>query len=148
MLVHHLNRPNTRMPVASKLTLLQQQFSEILGAHFFLIFIISFLIGNPCLVLQCSENGKFILRAKCSFLTQHVHEVCAKSFQSCPTFCDPMDCSPPGSSVHGILQARILEWVAMPSARGSSRPRDLTLVSYISYTAGGFFTTSVTGEAH
>ena len=42
----------------------------------------------------------------------------AKSLQSCPTLCDPMDCSPPGSSAHGILQARILEWVAMPSSRG------------------------------
>ena len=42
----------------------------------------------------------------------------------CPTLCDPMDCSPPGSSVHRILQARILEWVAMPSPRGSSQPRD------------------------
>ena len=40
--------------------------------------------------------------------------------QSCLTLCDPMDCSPPGSSVPGILQASILEWVAMPSARGSS----------------------------
>ena len=50
--------------------------------------------------------------------------VCAKSLQSCLTHCDPMDCSPPGSSVHGILQARILEWVAMPSSRGPSRPRD------------------------
>ena len=45
--------------------------------------------------------------------------VCAKALQSCPTLCDPMDCSLPGSSVHGILQARILEWVAMPSSRGS-----------------------------
>ena len=44
--------------------------------------------------------------------------------QSCPTLCDPMDCSPPGSSVHGILQARILEWVAIPFSRGSS-PGDL-----------------------
>ena len=41
--------------------------------------------------------------------------------QSCPTLCSPMDCSPPGSSVHGVLQARILEWVALPSSRGSSR---------------------------
>ena len=46
-----------------------------------------------------------------------------KSRQSCPTLCNPMDCSPPGSSVHGISQARILEWVAMPSSRGSSCPR-------------------------
>ena len=47
--------------------------------------------------------------------------------QLCPTLCDPMDCSPLGSSVHGILQVRILEWVAMPSSRGSSWPRDGTL---------------------
>ena len=47
----------------------------------------------------------------------------------CPTLCDPMDCSPPGSSAHGILQARILEWVAMPSSRGSSWSGDQTLVS-------------------
>ena len=55
--------------------------------------------------------------------------VCAKSLQSCPTLCDPMDCRPPGSSVYGILQARILEWVAMPSSKGSSQPRDRTHVS-------------------
>ena len=52
--------------------------------------------------------------------------------------CDPVDCSLPGPSVHGILQARILEWVAMPSSRGSSRPRDRTQVSriagYLHYT--------------
>ena len=48
----------------------------------------------------------------------------AKSLQSCPTLGDPMDYTLPGSSVHEILQARILEWDAMPSCRGSSRPRD------------------------
>ena len=57
-------------------------------------------------------------------------------FESCPTLW-PLNCSPPGSSVHGILQARILEWVAMPSSRGSSWLRDQT---HISCTAGGFFT--------
>ena len=46
------------------------------------------------------------------------------SIQSCPALCDPMDCSPPGSSVHGISQARILEWVAISSSRGASSPRD------------------------
>ena len=45
--------------------------------------------------------------------------------------CDPVDCSPPGSSVHGILQARILEWVAISFSRGSSRPRDQTQISRI-----------------
>ena len=51
--------------------------------------------------------------------------------QSCWTLCDPMDCSPPGASVHGILQARILDWVAISFCRGSSRPRDQTQVSGI-----------------
>ena len=52
--------------------------------------------------------------------------------QSCPTLSDPMDCSPPGSSVHGILQARVLQWGALPSFRGSSCPRDRTRVSCVS----------------
>ena len=51
--------------------------------------------------------------------------------QLCPTFCDPMNCSPPGSSVHGILQARILGWVAPPFSKGSSQPKDQTGVSCI-----------------
>ena len=64
--------------------------------------------------------------------------------QSCLTLCNPMDYSPGGSSVHGILQARILEWVAIPFSRGSSRPRDRTRVSCI---AGRFFTIWATREA-
>ena len=60
--------------------------------------------------------------------------------QSCPTLWDPMDCSSPGSSVHEILQARILEWVATPSSGGSSWLRDRTW--------GSFFTSSATWEAH
>ena len=55
--------------------------------------------------------------------------VCTKPLQSCPTLCDSMDCSPPGSSAHGIFQARILEWVVVSFSRGSSRPRDQTRVS-------------------
>ena len=57
--------------------------------------------------------------------------------QSCLTLCNSLDCSPPGSSVHGILQAGILEWVAISFSRGSSQPRDRTRVSCI---AGRFFT--------
>ena len=56
---------------------------------------------------------------------------------SCPTLCDSMDCSLPGSSIHGIVQVRILEWVVISFSRGSSRPRDRTLVSP---TAGRLFT--------
>ena len=51
--------------------------------------------------------------------------------QPSPTLCDPLDCSLPGSSVHGISQARVLEWVAIPFSRGSSRPRDGTPVSWV-----------------
>ena len=71
----------------------------------------------------------------------------AESLQSCLTLCDLMDCSPPGSSVHRILQARILEWVVMPSCRGSSLSRGWTHVSCISCIAGGFFTHRATREA-
>ena len=55
------------------------------------------------------------------------------SLQLCPTLCDLMDCSMPGSSVHGILQARILEWVAISFSRGSSWPRDQTSISFVSW---------------
>ena len=64
--------------------------------------------------------------------------------QSCLTLCDHMDCCPPGSSVHEILQARILEWVAISFSRGSSQPRNQTWVSCM---AGRFFTIWVTREA-
>ena len=61
----------------------------------------------------------------------------AQSFQSHLTLCDPMNCSPPGFSVHGILQARMLEWVVMPSSRGSSPPT----------IAGGFFRAEPLGKS-
>ena len=57
---------------------------------------------------------------------------CVQLLQSCPILCDLMDCHPPGSSVHGILQARILQGVVVPSSRGSFQPRDWTPVSCIS----------------
>ena len=63
--------------------------------------------------------------------------VCVLVAQSCPTFCDPMDCSPPGFFVHGILQPRVLECVVISFSSGSSQPRDRTWVSHI---AGRFFT--------
>ena len=66
------------------------------------------------------------------------HSEKVKVAQSGPTLCDPMDCSLPGSSVHGILQKGILEWVAIPFSRGSSQPRDGTEVWHIT---GRFFTT-------
>ena len=76
-------------------------------------------------------------------LIGYILHVCVA--QSCPTLCHPMDCSLPGSPVHRILQARILEQVAISFSRGSFEPRDQTQVSCI---AGGFFTTWATREAH
>ena len=71
----------------------------------------------------------------------------AQSLQSCPTLCNPMDCGSPGSSVHGILQARILEWVAILSPGDLPHP-GIELTSLVSPAlTGGFFTTCATWEA-
>ena len=70
-------------------------------------------------------------------VTESIRMCCAKSLQPCPTLCDAMDCSLRGSSAQGILQARILEQVAISFSRESSQPRDKTQVSC---TAGRFFT--------
>ena len=69
-------------------------------------------------------------------IISHVNSMClwccaVCCAQLCPTLCNTMDCSPPGSSVHGIFQARILECIAISSSRGSSRPRDQTRISFI-----------------
>ena len=71
--------------------------------------------------------------------------VCACA-QLCPTLCDPMDCSTPGFFVHGIFQARILEWVVISSSRGSSLPRDWTRVSLPSALVGRFLTSEPHGK--
>ena len=72
--------------------------------------------------------------------------VCTGSLQLCLTLCEPMDCSPPGSSVHGILQARILEWVALPSSRGSSPLRNRTHTSCDSCLKDRFFNAELPGK--
>ena len=73
----------------------------------------------------------------------YIH-VCAESLRLCPTLCGPMDYSPPGSSVHGILQARILAWTVMPSWTRRSKPAS----SASPTSAGRFFTTGTSWEAH
>ena len=69
------------------------------------------------------KSSLLLLTLVCLFVS------CAQLLESCWTLCDPKDCSPPGSSVHGSLQARILEWVAMPSSRGSSQLKDRNCIS-------------------
>ena len=100
----------------------------------------------------CEMWGLQSVRPQCESWLHHLPDVwatlspcaCVCVSRSVVSFCDLMDCSPPGYSVHGILQARTLEWVVMPSSRGSSWPRDRTWVFCI---AGGFFTVWVTREA-
>ena len=91
---------------------------------------------RPCFIKMSSKLGTLKATANCPqnllecvLLAMKVSEWVSEVAQSCLTLCDPMDCSLPGSSVHGILQARILEWVAISFSRGSSRPRDQTQVS-------------------
>ena len=93
----------------------------------------SLLLGNvPFSGAHVEESCVHTADALCSTAESNTARVRAKSLPSYPTLCDPGDCSLPGSSVHGILQARVLEWVAIPSSRASSPPRDGTHVCYIS----------------
>ena len=90
---------------------------------------------------QCSSN---MVREDC-IAEANGKEGSSEVAQSCPTLWDSVDCSLPGSSVHGILQARILEWVAISFSRGSSPPRDQTQVSRV---VGRCFTLWATRKAH
>ena len=92
---------------------------------------------------QLTNHSRDLLGLSICWLVPETCEVNVKLAQSCLTSCDSMDCKLPGSSVHRILQARILEWVAFPFSRRSSQPRDRTQVSHIT---GGFFTMSHQGS--
>ena len=134
-------------------------FSLMLLYSFTMIFlVVSFLLIYPAWFLLCpwvwpkilfNNSGKFS-----AILFSHINSapslfsfwssVRPKLLQLCPTLCDPMDCSPPVLSVHGILQSRTLVWVVMLSSRGPSWPRDGTYISVSPSWAGGFLTTSAT----
>ena len=96
------------------------------------------LINKHCLCSECSTDHPFPISLPC------LEKVKVLVAQSCPILCNPMDCSLPGSSVHGILQAKILEWVVISFSRGSFQPRNRTQVSC---TADRFFTLWATREA-
>ena len=99
---------------------------------------------------MCSENKKGVDNKRFFFFFLLVNKIPANLLLLVAklylTLCDPMDSSPPGSSVHGILQVRTLEWVAMPTSGGCCQPRDRTHVSCGSCIAGGFFTLSHWGS--
>ena len=88
-------------------------------------------ITLPTKVCQDKAMAFLVVMYRCESWTIKKAAAAAKSPQSCPTLCDPIDGSPPGSSVHGISQTRILEWVALSFSRGSSWSRDKTCVSCI-----------------
>ena len=118
-------------------------FSEDILCYFLLVSDVSDLSQDTQLIILMHMRWKSIIdkRLQNGLILSNIWPlmknkmliVCAhaKSPQLCSTLCDPMDCSPPGSSVDGILQARILEWVTMPSS-GSSGPRDQTHISHVS----------------
>ena len=114
------------------------QFFFIL-IHSFLNILPSFVKLNDIISIGIYTDTVLSVYILCTvdIIPQYTIYMCVLVAQSCLTFCDSMDCSPPGYSVNGILQAKILEWVAIPFSMGSSQPRDQIWVSCIS---GRFFT--------
>ena len=103
------------------------------------------LPGHPCFCKTCSFfSGR---RGKPLQTFEWMSGMCLVA-QACPTLENPLGCSPPGSSVHGIFQVKTLKWVDVSSSRGSSPPRDRTQISCVSLTAGRFFTPGAMREAH
>ena len=112
------------------------QWSPPLFSLYIYVYILKnkYIIHNKYTIIEITSIIKSI-RISMYFIHKYICIVLV--VHSFPTLCDPTDCILPGSSVHGILQAGILEWVAIPFSRGSSQPRDQTQVSCI---AGRFFT--------
>ena len=115
------------------------------------LFVLSSICPWLCSIVQLHGSSAELFKEDCStrvflrvFVKLPIELKLSEVAQSCPTLWDPMDYSLPGSSVHGILQARVLEWVAISFSRRSSRPRDWTQVSCI---AGRCFTVWATREA-
>ena len=103
-----------------------------------------FLNGVPFHLL--TPFNQALMRERALSRSESYPTLCVRACsvaQPCLTLCNPMDCSPPGSSVHGILQTRIQEWVVISFSKGSFRPRDQTHVSCI---AGGFFPAEPLGK--
>ena len=147
---------------------LDQGLPKILLKRFFTLFgnlpwltgITKYILSTPweptmCRLTHSTSEKKWICFKNMVFLSPlsgrenttngyNARQSVCLAAQSCPTLCDPIDCSPPGSFVQGILQARILDRVAMPSSRGSPQPRDQTQVSHI---VGGSFNIWATREA-
>ena len=142
--VYHILHDLLFESVFSLFSLVSEIFEQTLTWKFFYI---SFFSGNQdnyvyrlvrvsCKILEEWKEIlpyiiSLILRKSLTLWGAEWKEKWDEVSQSCPTLCDPVNCGPPGSSVHGILQARTLEWVAVSFSRGSSGPRDQAQVSRI-----------------
>ena len=122
-----------RIAISRPVTSRTLQYSTYRGKGVWQLILVPTNLKRRC---TATNNGHFPETGSSVFFPSFYSSFCSV-VKSCPTLCDPMDCSPPGSSVHGIFQARVLEWVAISSSRGSSRPRDWT---HVSCTVGGSFT--------
>ena len=111
-----------------KSTLHIQSDLDFIITFIFIIFLIWLIYNVLVSGMQQSKLCVCVCIYICVYIYIYIYNMVKKVkmlvAQSCPTLCDPIDCGLPGSSVHGILQAKIVEWVAMPYSRGSSQPRD------------------------
>ena len=132
-------------PISSELTFLFNLF-KIQGEDFWLQKrrqAIRYGLDQTCYILTCFAHWfSMCIYGQWWFICSHS---CCLVAKLCPTLCNPMDYSLPGSPVHGIFQARMLEWVAISFSTGSSWPRDQTHVSSL---AAGFFTTEPPGKLY
>ena len=112
--------------------------------HWYKHIYIYIYICNFLFVTKLVLHILFFNKTNYSLISFELRNLCLVT-QPCLALCNPIDCSLPGSSVHGESPGKVLEWVAMPSSRGSSQPRDRTQVSHI---AGRFFTIWATRESH
>ena len=128
-----------------KAGMLGDEFTKVPGSH------ITYTLVDWCEGFSLGEvTGRFWVETESLTFKKKkvILQLCwvkwSEVTQLCSTLCNPVDCSLPGSSIHGIFQARILEWVAISFSRGSSQPRDRT---WVSHTAGRLFTVSATRKA-
>ena len=115
------------------------QILFIIGYYKILSRVFPVLYSWSLLIISSIHSNMYILIPNSYFIPPRhlpflISKIKMKVTKSCLTLCNPMHCSPPGSSVHGLFQARVLEWVAISFSRGSSQPRDRTHI------AGRFFT--------
>ena len=129
-------------------------FGHLLGKHSanYFVYVLTFSLGmNPMIQELLShftkrqQSSSSSFKDHAFFMTSYIFVVVLQLLRHVWLFCNLMDCSSPGFSVHGIFQARILEWIVISYSRASSPPRDQT---HVSCTAGRFFTTEPPGKPH